>query len=319
MWERDPALPLVIREAWASLLACSNLTDLIQKVKETREHLHDWSTMNFGKVTKEISKKRSQLKKLWKRNISQSRDNEIWRISVELDELLHREEMMWRQRSRIAWLKEGDRNTKFFHRKANWRQNKNKIDRIKDDSGSWIDNPNEVKNCAMGFFKNLYTRDPLVNPEDILNLINTPITQDINEGLCKEFIDDEISDALFQIGPLKAPGPDGMPGRFFQRNWALLKDEVVRAVKGFFETGIILEGLNDTTIMLIPKGTNPKTLTDYRPISLCNVLYKIISKCLVNRLRPLLDNIIFETQSAFVPGRLITDNVVIAFECFHKI
>jgi hypothetical protein len=110
-----------------------------------------------------------------------------------------------------------------------------------------------------------------------------------------------------------------MPGRFFQRNWALLKDEVVRAVKGFFETGIILEGLNDTTIMLIPKGTNPKTLTDYRPISLCNVLYKIISKCLVNRLRPLLDNIISETQSAFVPGRLITDNVVIAFECFHKI
>jgi hypothetical protein len=84
--------------------------------------------------------------------------------------------MMWRQRSRIAWLKEGDMNTKFFHRKANWRQNKNKIDWIKDESGSWVDNPDEVTNSAMSFFKNLYTRDPLVNPEDILNLINSPIT-----------------------------------------------------------------------------------------------------------------------------------------------
>jgi hypothetical protein len=64
MWERDPALPLVIEEAWAGLPVCSNLTDLVQKVKETREHLHVWSTKNFGKVTKEISKKRNQLKKL---------------------------------------------------------------------------------------------------------------------------------------------------------------------------------------------------------------------------------------------------------------
>jgi hypothetical protein len=62
MWERDPALPLLIEEAWAGLLASSNLTVLIQKVKVTREYLHDWSTVNFGKVTKEISKKRTNLR-----------------------------------------------------------------------------------------------------------------------------------------------------------------------------------------------------------------------------------------------------------------
>jgi hypothetical protein len=94
---------------------------------------------------------------------------------------------------------------------------------------------------------------------------------------------------------------------------------VITAVRGFFENGIISEGLNNTTIVLIPKGNVPECLADYRPISLCNVAYKIISKCLVNRLRPFLDDLISENQSAFVPGRLIQDTTVIAFESFHKI
>jgi hypothetical protein len=92
-----------------------------------------------------------------------------------------------------------------------------------------------------------------------------------------------------------------------------------RFVKEMFSDGILPKGLNDTVIVLIPKGTKPESLADYRPISLCNVIYKIISKCLVNRLRPFLDGLISETQSAFVPGRLITDNAIIAFESFHKI
>lgn len=79
------------------------------------------------------------------------------------------------------------------------------------------------------------------------------------------------------------------------------------------------EGVNETVIVLIPKGNNPQTIKDYRPISLCNVIYKVISKILVNRLRPLLDELISETQSAFIPGRMITDNTIIAFQCFHKI
>jgi hypothetical protein len=98
-----------------------------------------------------------------------------------------------------------------------------------------------------------------------------------------------------------------------------LKTEVIRAVKDFFEKGIMPEGINDTIIVLIPKGTNPEQLADFRPISLCNVVYKLILKCLVNRLRPFLDGLISETQSAFIPGRMITNNAILAFEGFHKI
>jgi hypothetical protein len=90
-------------------------------------------------------------------------------------------------------------------------------------------------------------------------------------------------------------------------------------VKHFFETGNIPEGINDTVIVLIPKTNEADDIKDFRPISLCNVIYKVVSKCIVNRLRPLLQFLISETQSAFLPGRLISDNALIAFECFYHI
>jgi hypothetical protein len=109
-------------------------------------------------------------------------------------------------------------NTRYFHRKANWRQTKNNIKRIRGLNGNWTDDPEEIKRMADDFFKKLYTRDTDVFPDDLLEHIQKSINDDMNTQLCKDFTDDEISDALFQIGPLKAPGPDGMPGRFFQKN-----------------------------------------------------------------------------------------------------
>ncbi|EEC84864.1 hypothetical protein OsI_31997 [Oryza sativa Indica Group] len=79
------------------------------------------------------------------------------------------------------------------------------------------------------------------------------------------------------------------------------------------------DGINATAIVLISKVNRPMELKEFRPISLCNVIYKIVSKCLVNRLRPILDDLISQNQSAFVPGRMITDNALLAFECFHSI
>ena len=129
----------------------------------------------------------------------------------------------------------------------------------------------------------------------------------------------KIADALFQIGPLKALGPDGFPARFFQRNWAVMREQVIAGVKEFFSSGRMPEGVNDTSIVLIPKVDKPERLTEYKPISSCNIIYKLVAKCLVNRLRPILDEIISPEQSAFIPGRMITDNALVAFECIHYI
>ena len=147
---------------------------------------------------------------------------------------------------------------------------------------------------ATSYFQSVYTRDPSILPTPVVNLFTEVISDEVNENLCRPFTDEEISNAIFQIGPLKAPGPDGFPARFYQRNWGVLKQEIILAVRKFFDTGQMPIGINDTSIVLIPKVDNPTELKDFRPISLCNVLYKIISKCLVNRLRPILGDIVSE-------------------------
>src|SRR6266540_7483338 len=119
------------------------------------------------------------------------------------------------------------------------------------------------------------------------------------------------------MAPSKAPGVDGFTAGFFQRHWDILKDDVVQAVLDFLNGGILPVGMNDTSITLIPKVRHPQKISQYRPISLCPILYKIGAKCIANRLWVFLDDIIGQEQSAFVPRRLITDNVLIAYETVH--
>jgi len=119
------------------------------------------------------------------------------------------------------------------------------------------------------------------------------------------------------IGDLKAPGPDGMPAVFYKQFWDVIGEKVTKEVLDVLNGGLIPEGWNETTIVLIPKVKNPDKLKDLRPISLCNVIYKIMSKALAKRLKQILPEVISPAQSAFVPGRLISDNILIAYELTH--
>ena len=118
--------------------------------------------------------------------------------------------------------------------------------------------------------------------------------------------------------PLKAPGLDGLPRLFFRHYWPIVGEQVVAAVQSFFHDGWMLKEMNHTFITLIPKVQGACNFNQFRPLSLCNVSYKIISKLLVNKLRLFLTKIIDLAQVAFAPNRWINENVVIAQEVVHS-
>lgn len=121
----------------------------------------------------------------------------------------------------------------------------------------------------------------------------------------------EIKKAMFSINGEKAPGPDWYNALFFQKNWELVGKDTIAAVKHFFASGRILREWNYAAISLIPKIQSPVTMKDYRPISCCTTLYKCISKILVERMKPVLLQLVSERQTAFVPGRAISDDVLL--------
>ena len=144
----------------------------------------------------------------------------------------------------------------------------------------------------------------MVSDEDFVELIRRPSAQ-------------EIRDAVFSIHADKAPDPYGFSASFFQSNWETVGPDMIKEVQKFFETGVFPPRTNETNVRLIPKILNPQVVADYRPIALCNVFYKTVSKLLSRRMQPLLASIISETQSTFVPGRAISNNVLITHEVLH--
>lgn len=115
-----------------------------------------------------------------------------------------------------------------------------------------------------------------------------------------------------------APGPDGLNAAFFKSAWSWIGKDVLNLVTEFYQKATMPPTVNSTHIALIPKVNAPVTPKDYRPISLCNVIYKIIAKSLAERIRHHLPHIIHPSQAAFVHGRHIATNIIIAQEIIHS-
>ncbi|KAL5573135.1 hypothetical protein UlMin_022732 [Ulmus minor] len=171
------------------------------------------------------------------------------------------------------------------------------------------------------YFTNLFSSSsPLsLDMDMVLNSLETKVSPAMNEQLDGRFDAEDVRTAIFQMAPSKSPGADGMSALFYKKYWPIVGEEVTTACLGFLNEGLDLGSINETLITLLPKVKCPTHMTEFRPISLCNVLYKIISKMLATRMRSVMNSIISEEQSAFIPGRLISDNAIIGFECLHAL
>ena len=239
-------------------------------------------------------------------------------LQTELSEWLLRSETLWRQKSRELWLKLGDRNTKFFHLSTIIRCKRNNIDAIRDEQGAWITETEAIRSLFLNSFKNIFKQEEVNFPTHLEHLVLPCIMEDENAELSRIPTPEEIKATLFNMQDLKAPGPDGYPVIFYKQLWPTVGDDVIKAVNSFFRIKSMPREVNNSLIVLIPKISNPTSVQHFRPISLGNVVYKIISKLLVAKLRPHLDKIISPTQSAFIPNRWIAENQVIVQEMFRS-
>ncbi|KAG7587392.1 Reverse transcriptase domain [Arabidopsis thaliana x Arabidopsis arenosa] len=140
--------------------------------------------------------------------------------------------------------------------------------------------------------------------------------------LTNEVSEEEVRKVLFAMPVNKSPGPDGFTCEFFKESWSIVGKDFVVAIQSFFKKGFLPKGVNSTILALIPKKKEAKVMKDYRPISCCNVLYKVISKILANRLKTILPKFISPNQSAFIKDRLLMENLVLATEIikdYHKV
>lgn len=229
------------------------------------------------------------------------------------------EEEFWRTKSRILWLQAGDKNTKFFHNKTRQRRHYNKIIHVQDDQGKLLTKPSDIQKHIEKYFCMLYKSNGSLLDKNLMDGIPVTVTEEMNRALTTPITEKEVRDAVFKMNAEKAPGPDGMNPVFYKQHWDAIKSGLISFTRLFFEQNKLDPKVNQTHICLVPKIENPITIKDYRPISLANVAYKVISKILAERLKPWLNDIITENQSAFIPERLITDNVLIAHELMHSL
>ncbi|XP_059458257.1 uncharacterized protein LOC132187840 [Corylus avellana] len=243
--------------------------------------------------------------------------DEIRALKLKANDLMEEEELKWQQRAKADWLKHGDKNSKFFHACASQRRRANKISSIIDDEGAICDQDDSVAAAFISYFKGILSTSCPTGLEEALEFLPRRITAKMNADLERDLTFEEVSTALSQMAPLKSPGPNGFPAGFFQDNWTVVGNEVFLALKFFFSSEFINVEVNSTFIALVPKKPNSTKVSDFRPISLCNVLYKLLAKVLANRLKVILPNIVSSNQSAFISGRLISDNILVTYETLH--
>ncbi|GKC89451.1 hypothetical protein Tco_1150100 [Tanacetum coccineum] len=227
------------------------------------------------------------------------------------------EERFLMQKAKVEWLKLGDANTAYFHKVMKSQASRNRIDSVTTSNGVCVDG-DQVPLAFIDHYTDFLRQQGVTSDFNLNDLFCNQLSNDVaNHMICK-VSNQEIREAILVIGDNKALGPDGYSAAFFKEAWDIIKVDVTKAIKEFFINGVLPEELNHTIIALIPKVTTPMRINDYRPISCYNVLYKCISRIISNRMKESLNSLVSLNQFAFVPGRSISDNILLTQELMHN-
>ncbi|EOY25454.1 Uncharacterized protein TCM_026877 [Theobroma cacao] len=311
-----------VESNWNLPINGSGLQAFWSKQHRLKQHLKWWNKVMFGDIfskLKEAEKRVEECEILHQNEQTVESIIKLNKSYAQLNKQLNIEEIFWKQKSGVKWVVEGERNTKFFHTRMQKKRIRSHIFKVQEPDGRWIEDQEQLKQSAIKYFSSLLKFEPCDDSRFQRSLIPSIISNSENELLCAEPNLQEVKDAVFGIDPESAAGPDGFSSYFYQQCWNIIAHDLLDAVRDFFHGANIPRGVTSTTLILLPKKPSASKWSDFRPISLCTVMNKIITKLLSNRLAKILPSIITENQSGFVGGRLISDNILLAQELIGKL
>ena len=236
---------------------------------------------------------------------------------INLENALNLEETFWKEKAKVKWHIEGDRNTAYFHRLAKIKQASSLITNMRNGD-VMLNEPEEVSAHIVNHFTDLFTQNSnTINNAMVEEVIPNLITDRINRILTILPNHDEIHSAVFSLNQDSAPSPDGFGAVFFQKYSEIIKHDVIKAVLQFFNSGWLLPNFNSNTLVLIPKTNNADSVDQYRPIAVANFKFKIISKILADRLASIMPAITSVQQRGFIRGRNIKDCICLTSEAIN--
>ncbi|XP_019162015.1 PREDICTED: uncharacterized protein LOC109158583 [Ipomoea nil] len=304
------------KQAWDPL--GDNISGAIDRVGKLSK---DWNLKTFGNIfhrKKMILARIAGIQASPNYGSNRTLMNLEIRLVDELNNILKQEEVFWYQKSRKDWIQDGDKNTTFYHKATLIRRNRSRITMLKID-GEWISNPQIIKDHIANYFKCLFGRALDGSIETPTLMCGRSMSNRQSQYLNRYASLDEVRHAVFGMKQFGSPRPDGIQAAFYQQYWDTVGIPVTDFVNSCLSSGTIPVGMLEAYMTLIPKKDNPENAGDFRPITLLNVIFKIVSKVLVNRFRPIMKKLVGPFQNSFLPGRSTMDNIVLAQEVIHNL